>query len=120
MSNEEAKAEYLAFLQVYRDAIEEDRRGADATDEALYALLVSFAGEVYPMIKEPGYFHKAFRQVDVVHRPKPFGISDDELENLRLRGCVDGAIWCLLQESPIFWRVFSKRYFADTEPTEEE
>jgi hypothetical protein len=37
-----------------------------------------------------GYFHKAFRQTDV---------TDD--------GHTDMAIWCLLQDAPIFWELFN-------------
>lgn len=57
-------------------------------ERALWHLLTKFK-DVLPEMND--YFHKAFRQTDV---------TDDEH--------ADMAIWCLLQDAPVFWKLFEQ------------
>ena len=66
-------------------------------DRALWCLLKRWEDKL-PYLD--GYFHKAFRQVDV---------TDD--------GHTDAAIWHLLNVSKLFWRVFER--VQDEKPIEE-
>lgn len=72
--------------------------GERSLERGLYLLLKAFADDL-PEIN--GYFHKSFRQTDVID------IGD--------HGAIDMAIWHLLQESEIFWRVFGRFDGVDRE-----
>lgn len=63
-----------------------DESRGKPTDRALWHLLTRWQGQLPDL---DGYFHKAFRQVDV---------SDD--------GDTDMAIWNLLNHSRLFWNIF--------------
>lgn len=66
--------------------IETRKWNYDRADRALYCLLKGYKDQLPEL---DGYFHKAFRQVDVTDN-----------------GCLDSAIWNLLNGSTLFWRLF--------------
>jgi len=63
--------------------------GTEGADRALYCLLKRYE-ENLPEPDKSGYFHKAFRQMDITES-----------------GFVDFAIWCLIKESKVFWKCFN-------------
>lgn len=76
------------FLKEYQAAAREQMSSIDI---ALVNLLLAFDEEIAYLYDTPYWFHKAFRQVDVV------SISG-----------IDSAIWNLLYVSTLFWEVFDK------------
>ena len=71
--------------KLFLEKLNEATISTQGFERGLYLLLAAFADDL-PLIND--YFHKAFRQIDVTNSGK-----------------VDMAIWQMLQESKIFWRV---------------
>ena len=77
------------FLKEYHQAAINTNSGVDV---ALANLLIAFDDQIAYLYDTPEFFHKAFRQVDVVNIPG-----------------IDSAIWNLLYDSKLFWEIFDKK-----------
>lgn len=90
-----------ALDEATREAQKEERRNSDS-ERALFLLLKGFEKHL-PEIDD--YFHKAFRQVDVIPD------FDEQISS----GHIDSAIWVLLDKSKIFWEVYAELEIKDKE-----
>lgn len=90
------KLKIKQFLELF----EKRTKTSDSyTSKALYSLLKKYESELQNI---DGYFHKAFRQVDVTDS-----------------GHIDTAIWCLIHESDDFWYCYGV-INKDTEESQED
>lgn len=79
------------LLEIFKDRLQRDTAGViKDSDRALYHALAHWH-EQGKLPKLDGYFHKAFRQVDVTDS-----------------GHMDMVIWNLLNGSDLFWRLYEK------------
>lgn len=100
----ESKKTFDKFLKKYKDKV---RNSQSRADDALYNMLSMFRDEIHPLVREPHYFHKAFRQIDVV---TSFRKSNEDYD-----GCIDSVIYDLIHASELFWPMFCNEFLADDE-----
>ena len=80
----------VKLLELYGEASKLAAEAGNYTERALWHMLTRWKDEL-PEIVPGDWFHKAFRQVDVL------GSGEEDM-----------VVWCLLYDVTIFWDIYEK------------
>ncbi len=81
------------FFEEVKEKMDDDKSFTDDSERALLLLLLDEESNIFILDDDPGWLHKAFRQIDVTDSGKR-----------------DMAIWHLLNNSKVVWEIIENIY----------